>query len=148
VLWNAPDASRRYVEAVRKERNGLGVLLEDVDRWEILEDRIRAHCEEGSFVYQKLRQPEVQALLSRLAGEVFSGTPVFQVLPVREPQRARAASVPEAEAPEATAGDEDAEAGAAPGTEVRSDPAVQETLELFRGEITEVKPPEGGSGGQ
>jgi len=145
--WSAADAARRFVEAVRKERSGLGALLEDVHHWEILEGRVRAHCEEGSFVYQRLRNPEVQERLARVAGALFSGSPLFQVVPVRERKAALDAPAPGA----GPAGPEEpAEAPAVPAQApgLQNDPAVQETLELFRGEITEVKPPEGGSGGQ
>jgi len=140
VAWNATNATREFVEAVRRERNGLGALLEDVARWEIRENSVKAYCEEGSFVYQKLRQMDVTELLSRVAGECFSGTVAFHACPFQQEEG-------EVRAPPSDQGSpslpvEPAEVDPPPGDEIKNDPTVQETLELFRGEITEVKPPE------
>jgi DNA polymerase III subunit gamma/tau len=144
IAWNADGAAQAFVNAVRRERRGLGVLLEDVPRWEIRADRIRAYCEENSFVYQRLRQPDVQKLLSRVAGECFSGSMMFQPCAFRpdpgdgEGPGAAGAGRSGPQVPADGKGAPDRE-----GEEVRSHPVVQQTLELFSGEITEVKAPGG-----
>jgi len=130
-----------FIAAVRRERHGLATLLEDVVRWEILPDRVRAFCAEGSFAYRRLRQPDVKDLLTRIAGECFSGAVAFQPCPVGREEPGPGAG------PDPGPGPAPREE-ASPGGRARRDeatepsPVVQEMLELFRGEITEVKPPE------
>ncbi len=87
--WSSAAGSpQEFVEFVRRERHGMAALLEDVVRWEMQPDRIRAFCEEGSFLYRRLRQPDVTDMLSQLAGECFSGTVLFQPCPVRPEEAA------------------------------------------------------------
>ena len=135
VRWDTSDASSGFIEAVRQERDGLAALLEDVSRWEIDQKFVKAFCEEGSFLYEKLRQPDVKNLLTRIAQEVLSPSIVFKVCSQDEPE-----SVPAPPDTEGRIQEDTSAAKAPPKTEqVRSDPVVKEAMDLFHGTITEVK---------
>jgi len=135
AAWENKDRVGAFLEAVRRERSGLASLLEDVQGWEVTRDSITAHCEEGSFLYEKLRQQDVRELLTRIGRECFSPTSMFRVRPLEEqaaPSGEGAAADPE-QAVTPRPGD-------APDLDrVRGNPAVKDALDLFHGTITEVK---------
>jgi len=138
VVWEGTaQAGSAFLDAVRKERGGLATLLEDVSVWDFSREFITAYCEQGCFLYEKLRQPEAMELLTRIGRECFSSTARFRVRPLGE----RPGSPPGDAAPDQPPGKQTPGTGkSAAMDEMRGNPAVQDALDLFHGTITEVKP--------
>jgi len=133
--WGAMDASRGFVEAVRGERESLAVLLEDVKKWEVGPNAVKAYCEEDTFLYSRLGQPTVRDLLSRIAREQFDSPAGFQLKTLDAGE-----STPENGVSAGAKGDEIPAGNVPPlADEMRKSPAVKEALDLFHGTITKVK---------
>jgi DNA polymerase-3 subunit gamma/tau len=132
--WNAPDAWRSYVETVRQDRAMTAALLEEVDRWEVDSDAVKVFCEEGSFLYDQLRQPEMRMQLLQSARDCFGPSVGFDLLPTERPDDSN-------EQPSIKQGTRETTAVPSPSAfeEVRNEQAVKTALELFHGTIKEVK---------
>ncbi|MEW6439971.1 MAG: hypothetical protein AB1640_03470, partial [bacterium] len=139
----APEGVRDLIEGVGKERPGLAALIELVERWELSSSAITARCAAGSFVFDQLRQPDVQALLTRTARERFGPCVAFEIRPSAQEQgpASHSPATPSKEEAPGARGQEPTACAKTlpPEEEVRNNPRLQTALELFRGTITELK---------
>lgn len=139
----SPEAIKDFIDAVESESPRLAALVEKVDRWEISPSAITAFCASGSFHFDQLRPPEVQATLTRVARRCFSPTFSFEIRPL---MAARASASPEpGVSPKVERGRPPASGNKGEpkksqrDEEARSSPGVKTAIELFRGKITDVK---------
>ena len=141
VPGNAPsDHWGQFLEAVTREREPLGLMLENVISWELGQDTLKVFCPEGSFLYEKLKQREVTDFLSRIVKDYFGNEREFLPCPVKANEKPATSPDPLRAVPDNNQSDsEDTDQAADPVREETMIPAVSEALEVFGGTITEVK---------
>ncbi len=133
------EAREIFLQAVRREKGGTAALLEDVARWEFEGGTLKAFCEPDTFLYQRLRDPAMNSLLTSLAAACFGEGARFQLHPLEEKGEEKG-SLPAGTAGERTIAGTDGtgkvEEGGAPPE------VVQVAVELFHGRVLDVKKPE------
>ncbi len=134
IPWNAPDAWTCFVDTVRRERAMTAALLEDLEQWEVTEKAVKVFCEEGTFVFDKLKNRETRALLSKSVRDCFGEGLQFEVC------KAKGLNNEKAKAP-GRENRREAAARTAPSAiaEAEEAPAVKDALEVFHGTIKDVK---------
>ncbi len=138
------EAIRAILEAVSQERAGLAAQMEAVEHWEVTSSRVTALCPSGSFLFEKLRQPDVRQWLDGVVKQCVGPSVAFEVRALNQPPPEPAllaadqsdlpgiARVPERQGPSDSVKFPTQE-------EALNSPGVRNVQELFRGKIREIK---------
>ena len=135
------DKWEQFVQAVAQQRAVLGAQLENVISWELSPHALKVFCAEGSFMYEKLRQPDVKELLTRYVKEYFGDDRVFLACPAAatDPMQSTSSADKVAIPGNESSAQTSEQALPSDEEEAKMIPAVKAAIEVFGGTITEVK---------
>lgn len=138
------QAIRAILEAVSQKRAGLAAQMEAVEHWEVTPSRVTALCPNGSFLYEKLRQPDVRQWLDGVVKQCVGPSVSFEVRTLNQalPEPARLVSGQSdlpgiARVPGSQGSSEPVKFPTQ--EEALNSPGVRNVQELFRGKIREIK---------
>jgi hypothetical protein len=109
-------------------------LLEDVEQWEVTDKAVKVFCQEGTFLFDQLKNRDMRTLLTKSAKDCFGDALQFEV------HKAKALNDAKAKPPAAE--EQESKAAQPPPSaveEAQNDPAVKTALEVFHGTIKDVK---------
>jgi len=138
------EAIRAILEAVSRERAGLAAQLEAVEQWDVTPARVTALCPRGSFLFEKLRHPEVRAWLEAVVKRCVGPSVAFDVRTLHpsqpEPVLAEDGQPGLPGIPRTPGGQSSSGPGSFPTEEeALNSPGVRNVQELFRGKVREIR---------
>lgn len=138
------EAIRAILEAVSRGRAGLAAQLEAVEQWDVTPSRVTALCPRGSFLFEKLRQPEIRGWLDKVVKQCLGPSVTFDVRTLDpsppEPILAEDGQPGLPGIPRPPEGRDASGPGRFPTEEeALSSPGVRNVQELFRGKVREIR---------
>ena len=138
------EAIRSILEAVSRGRAGLAAQLEAVEQWDVTPSRVTARCPRGSFLFEKLRQPEIRGWLDEVVKQCLGPSVAFEVRTLDpsppEPILAEDWQPGLPGIPRPPEGRDASGPGRFPTEEeALSSPGVRNVQELFRGKVREIR---------